>query len=79
MVPYLGWAQERDQIAPSCLRGGVSEGVRRGMRIEEEEMEEEAVDGWAYPFNVSVSLCVSPSISNILIVRSEEQVARRRP
>ena len=33
----------------------------------------------AYPRNVSVSLCVSPSISNILIVLSEEHVASRRP
>ncbi len=33
----------------------------------------------AYPRSVSVSLWFSPSISKILIVLSEEQVARRRP
>ncbi len=33
----------------------------------------------AYPLKVSVSLCVSPSISKILIVLSDEQVASRRP
>lgn len=32
-----------------------------------------------YPRSVSVSLCWSPSISKILIVLSDEQVARRRP
>lgn len=34
---------------------------------------------WTYPRSVSVSLWFSPSISKILIVLSEEQVARRRP
>lgn len=33
----------------------------------------------AYPFNVSVNRCVSPSISKILIVLSDEHVASRRP
>ena len=33
----------------------------------------------AYPRRVSVSLWFSPSISKILIVLSDEQVARRRP
>ena len=35
--------------------------------------------GWTYPRSVSVSLWFSPSISKILIVLSEEHVARRRP
>lgn len=35
--------------------------------------------GRSYPRRVSVSLWFSPSISKILIVLSEEQVARRRP
>lgn len=34
---------------------------------------------WTYPRSVSVNLWFSPSISKILIVLSEEQVARRRP
>lgn len=33
----------------------------------------------AHPFRVSTSRCVSPSISNILTVLSEEHVANRRP
>lgn len=42
------------------------------------------VFGWEgasgrYPFSVSVRRCWSPSISKILMVLSEEQVARRRP
>jgi hypothetical protein len=37
------------------------------------------VKGQSYPFSVSVNRCVSPSTSKILTVRSEEQVARRRP
>jgi hypothetical protein len=32
-----------------------------------------------YPFRVSVRRWVSPSTSKIFTVRSEEQVARRRP
>lgn len=35
--------------------------------------------GEGYPLSVSVSRCESPSTSKILTVRSEEQVARRRP
>lgn len=38
-----------------------------------------AVEVVIYPFNVSTSRCDSPSISKILIVLSEEQVASRRP
>lgn len=41
-----------------------------------------ALDLWevdAYPFNVSVNRCVSPSTSKILTVLSEEQVASLRP
>jgi hypothetical protein len=33
----------------------------------------------AHPFKVSTNLCVSPSISNIFIVLSDEHVANRRP
>jgi hypothetical protein len=32
-----------------------------------------------YPLNVSIERCESPSIANILMVLSEEQVARRFP
>ena len=35
--------------------------------------------GGPHPLSVSVSLWVSPSISKILMVLSEEQVANRRP
>jgi len=68
MLPYLGWAHETHQTAPSCLRGGVSEGGRGGKEGE-----------GMYPLRVSVSRWESPSTSKILTVRSEEQVARRRP
>lgn len=35
--------------------------------------------GSSHPFSVSINRCVSPSISNILTVLSEEHVANRRP
>ena len=50
------------------VAGGLVSGVERGGK-----------GGEVYPFSVSVSRCVSPSTSKILTVRSEEQVARRRP
>ena len=41
--------------------------------------ERDSREAAAYPFRVSINRCDSPSISNILIVRSDEQVANRRP
>ncbi len=69
MLPYFGCAQDTHHTAPSCLYevlGG--DGGKKGEREAEK-----------YPFSVSVSRCWSPSTSKILTVRSEEQVARRRP
>jgi hypothetical protein len=82
MLPYLGCAQEMDQIAPSWLEGGVSaraskeegDGERGGTRLFGGGRK-----GDKYPLRVSVRRCESPSTSKILTVRSEEQVARRRP
>jgi hypothetical protein len=59
--------QATHHTAPSCLVVEVSYELCRDVR------------GILYPFSVSVSLLVSPSISNILMVLSEEQVASRRP
>lgn len=39
----------------------------------------EGVHERTYPFSVSVRRCVSPSISKILTVRSDEHVASLRP
>jgi hypothetical protein len=87
MLPYLGCAQETHQTAPSWLGGvrGVGEergergGWIRGQGGWGKGGKWSAGGGVAYPFNVSCNLCVSPSTSNIFTVRSEEQVARRRP
>lgn len=71
--------------APNCAfvtRGGLETLKKRREGTENEESVRENIltnYGVAYPFNVSVNLCVSPSTSNIFTVRSEEQVARRRP
>lgn len=65
----------RPRYGPDCsfvsvwillVRGG-GQGDRKGRR------------GTTHPLSVSVNRWDSPSTSKILIVRSEEQVARRRP
>lgn len=89
MVPNLGCAWARSQLwllrsgregqeeggvhthathhtAPSCLWITSAAGTSGEMDS-------------AHPFRVSTSRCVSPSISNILTVLSEEHVANRRP
>jgi len=67
-----------DQIAPSWLEDGVLVECNLG--------KERGKDGGGeggkelcYPFRVSVRRWESPSTSKILTVRSDEQVARRRP
>lgn len=61
---------ETHQTAPSCLEGVMSDLWYI----------QSLGEPWLfYPRNVSVSLWVSPSISKILMVLSEEHVANRRP
>jgi hypothetical protein len=67
MLPYLGWAQETHQTAPSWLWVLRQSSVKALGEV------------LTNPFNVSVRRWLSPSTSKIFTVRSEEQVARRRP